>query len=257
MSGAGVLILSIDVELDLEHQDNRLERRLDDVRTELVDLTRSLGVPATWAVADPTLSAATESILSSSVGHEISVLGDQAWLGPGCGRARLSRELARRFVFARKAGIPATTLALRNMDQVRDLDLLLDHGVTALRGPAALTPFPVRKVAAAPIRFGIWQAPPAWHIPPQPVWWAPTSLLLRHEIKRAIRQRTLVHLHVDAQRLIHLGEPALQLVGNVLKYAAAKRNSGVLTIQTINQIATSALAERAATPSRSILRPAA
>ena len=55
MSGTGTLILSIDVELDLEHQDSRLERRLDDIRTELVNLTRTRGIAATWAVADPTL----------------------------------------------------------------------------------------------------------------------------------------------------------------------------------------------------------
>ena len=100
--GTGTLILSIDLELDLNDQEPTLQQRLDDVRRQLVELTCAHRLPATWAVADPTLSAATESILACGCGHEIAVLGDRAWLGPGCGRLRLSRELARRFVGARR-----------------------------------------------------------------------------------------------------------------------------------------------------------
>src|SRR6186997_582253 len=132
----GTLLLSVDLEPDPAQPDGGLIDRLDQLRRRLIELTGSLAVPATWAVADPVLSVATESILNTKAGHEIAVLGDRAWLGPGCGRVRLQRELARRFDGARKAGISVTTLALRNLDQVRELDLLLDHGITALRGPA-------------------------------------------------------------------------------------------------------------------------
>src|SRR5262245_66676994 len=90
--GVGTLVLSIDLELDLEHHERQLERRLDEVRSQLVEMTRAAGIAATWAVADPMLSAASESILAAGCGHEIAVLGDQAWLGPGCGRARLARR---------------------------------------------------------------------------------------------------------------------------------------------------------------------
>ena len=92
----GTLVLSIHLELNLEDQDRRDEQRLDDIRSRLIDLTKTNGVSATWAVADPMLSVASESILSAGVGHEVAVLGDEAWLGQGCGRGRLSRELARR-----------------------------------------------------------------------------------------------------------------------------------------------------------------
>src|SRR5688500_12177459 len=106
----GTLVLSIDLELDLGHHDRLLTRRLEDVRSQLVTITRTHAMPATWAVADPMLSVASESILSAGCGHELAVLGDQAWLGPGCGRARLARELARRFSAPRKAGIAVSTL---------------------------------------------------------------------------------------------------------------------------------------------------
>ena len=255
-SGTGTLILSVDLELDLEHQEPALQRRLDEVRRQLVALTQSHSISATWAVADPTLSAATESILAAGCGHEIAVLGDQAWLGTGCGRLRLGRELTRRFDSARRAGISVSTLALRNVEQVFDLDLLLDHGVTALRGPAIDTFAPSGKVAAPPIRFGLWQPPAARKLPPLTPWWSPATWLIRREIKRAIAQQSLLHFEIDAPRLV-AHESALGLVVSTLRYAAAKRDVGKLAIHTIGHVAAQMLAERTAAPSRSILRPAA
>jgi len=255
--GTGTLLLSIDLELGLDNQQPQIQRRLDEVRKQLVESTRALRVPATWAVADPTLSAATDSILAAGCGHEIAVLGERAWLGPGCGRVRLGRELTRRFDTARLAGISVATLALRDVEQIPDLDLLLDHGVTAMRGPAVDSLAAVRKWANSPIRFGIWTSPAAWKLPPQTRWWMPASWLVRREIKRAIRRQAIAHLEIDAPRLVAAPEPALALISSVLQYAATKRDAGLLRIQTIGQCAAQDLAERTATPSRSILRPAA
>lgn len=255
--GAGTLILSIDLELDLDHHDEQQEGRLDAVRSRLIELTRQYGVCATWAVADPLLSVATEPILAANGGHELAVLGDRAWIGPGCGRARLSRELTRRFTSARKAGIPVGTLALRNTDQVLDLDLLLEHGVTALRGPAVDPHVHPSKAGHAPIRFGLWQPPPARRLAAPTSWWLPASWLLRREIKQTIRKRRVLHLHLDAAQLVATPEPALQIAASVLRYVAAKRDAGQLAVRTIGQLACEALSERSGTPSRSILRPAA
>jgi hypothetical protein len=256
-SGLGTLILSVDLELDLDHQDLPGHERLDYVRRELLQGMKQFDLPATWAVADPALSVATESILAANSGHEIAVLGDQAWLGPGSGRLRLSRELERRFGGARRAGVPATTLALRNIDQVLDLDLLLDHGITAIRAAAVNSVVQARKLAAPPIRYGVWQAPAAWRIPPQPSWWMPTSWSICREIKRAIASGTLVHLEIDAPRLVESSTHELATISRVLRYAAARRDAGKLQVETIRQIAQRTLSDRAALPSRSILKPAA
>lgn len=260
MSGAsrvGTLVLSVDLEPDLEQHGGNQTGRLDHVRRQLLELMGAVSVPATWAVADPVLSVATESIRAASTSHEIAVLGDRAWLGTGCGRMRLERELSRRFEGARKAGIPVTTLALRNLDQVRDLDLLLDHGITALRGPAADSPATSGTCSAPPIRFGIWQAPAGWKLPARRTWWLPSTWSIRREIRRAFSRQSLVHLHIDAPRLAVLGDHELRSIRRVLRFAATRRDAGQLTIRTINQVAAEALAERAAVPSRSILRPAA
>lgn len=252
--GTGTLILSIDLELDLDHHDPVQERRLDGVRTQLIDLARQHEIVATWAVADPLLSAATESILAANSAHEIAVLGDRAWIGPGCGRVRLRRELLRRFTAARKAGVPVHTLALRNTDQVVELDLLLEHGVTAIR--AAVGDCPGSEVPA-PARYGFWQPPPARQLAANSGWWLPASWLVRRDIKRAIRRGSTLHLHLDAAALAAAPDPGLHLAAAIMRSTAARRDAGQLAIRTIGDLARAALAERAGTPSRSILRPAA
>jgi hypothetical protein len=255
--GVGTLVLSIDLELDLEHHERQLERRLDEVRSQLVDMTRAASIAATWAVADPMLSAASESILAAGCDHEIAVLGDQAWLGPGCGRARLARELARRFSVPRKAGISVSTLTLRNVDHVLDLDLLIEHGVTALCGPSVEQVSVAKKLGQPPIRFGLWQPPAAWKLAPRRGWLSSVAWPIRREIKRAIRQRSLLHLRLDALRLVDGPGRALDDVAAFFRYVAAKRDRGQLSIETIGRLASRALDCRASVPSRSILRPAA
>jgi hypothetical protein len=254
---AGTLVLSIDLELDLEHHDTDDHRRLDDVRRQLIALLGASGAAATWAVADPLLSAATEPVLAAGIGHEVAVLGDRAWIGPGCGRARLTRELARRFSAARNAGIPVSTLVLRNVDHVIDLDLLLDHGVSALASPAVEQPTGARRPMEPPSRFGLWQPPTAWKLPSQSSWWRPASWRLRGAINHVIRSGSLLHLRLDGPRLIAAGEPALTTLEQMLAFAAARRDAGQLSIRTLGDLAAEVLQARAAEPTRSILRPAA
>lgn len=253
----GTVVLSIDLELDVEHYEDQLQRRLDELRIQLVGLTRQTQIPATWAVADPMLSAASESILAAGCGHEIAVLGDQAWLGPGCGRVRLARELTRRFSVPRKAGISVSTLALRNVEQVIDLDLLIEHGVTAVSGPSVETAALARKLGQPPIRFGLWQPPAAWSLLSSKTWWSPPAWAIRREVRRVIRLRSILHLRLDALRLIDAPPRTLGIISSMLRYLAAKRDAGQLRVETIGRLAAEALDCRASIPSRSILRPAA
>jgi hypothetical protein len=253
---AGALLLSIDLELDIQTSDPLAEERLDDVRTRLIAETAALGIPATWAVADPVRSAATESILAGGIGHELAVLADRSWVGPGCGRTRLDRELGRRFDAARRSGIPVSTLALRNAPTAVDVDLLLDHGITAIRGPAAATASLARKVGMPPIRFGIWQAPAAWRIPTESRWWFPRSWPVRRELRRAILRGSLLHLDIDAAGLVGQGQ-GLAAVQMVLRLIAAEMAAGRLQVETIAAVAQRELRQRDSVPSRSILRGAA
>jgi hypothetical protein len=255
--GGGLVVVSIDLELDIALRDQLGEQRLDEVRSRLIGLTARHGVAATWAVADPLLSAASDQVLTASVGHELAVLGDRTWIGYGAGRTRLARELARRFDGPRKVGIPVTTLTLRNVEQVLDLDLLLDHGVTAVRGPAVDSASLVRKLAPPPIRFGIWQAPTAWRIPPHAGWWISAGWRTGREIERAIHRGGQLHLAIDAPQLIQAGAEGLTAIDRALHYIAARRAAGRLMVATLGQLAAQSLKDRSAVPTRSILRPAA
>jgi hypothetical protein len=254
---AGVLILSVDLELEIDHSDRLLDEQLDAVRSRLVGLTQQHRIAATWAVADPLLSAATDQVLHAGVGHELAVLGDRSWIGPGYGRGRIARELDRRLGRARKAGIPVSTLALRNVEPATVLELLHEHGVTAVRGPAIDTPAAAQQHAAAQVRFGVWQAPEAWRLPVRGRWWLPASWAISRQIRRASDRGLILHLAIDAPHLVEAGPEALGVLESVLRFAAARRDAGQLRIATQRELADEALRQRESAPARSILRPAA
>jgi hypothetical protein len=255
--GGGTVIVSIDLELEIDQGTTFHEQRLDAIRAELIAGTTRHRIQATWAVADPLLSAASDQVLAADPSQELAVLGDRTWIGYGAGRARLARELARRFIAPRKLGIPVSTLALRNVEQVFDLDLLLDHGVTALRGPAVHSSSLARKLGTPAIRFGIWQATTAWRIPLNSRWRMWACWQIRRKIRQAINQRTTLHLAIDASQLVESRPEAMQIVGSTLRYISACRDAGRLQVQTLGRLAAMSLADRTASPSRSILRPAA
>lgn len=254
-AGCGTVVLSVDLELDLEHHQGGLPRRLDEVRAELIDQATQAAIPVTWAVADPMLSAATEPILRAGGGHEIAVVGDEAWLGCGCGHDRLSRELSRRFAVPCKSGIAVHTLVTRNVTPLVELDVLLANGVTAICGPSAETLTDIRQ--PSPLRFGIWQAPPAWRLPPHAAWWSPTAWQIRREIKRVARQGSILHLRLDALSLIDQPQDSLPLVNWLFAYIGKSRDAGRIELATIGTLAAATLSHRAGAPSRSVLRPAA
>jgi hypothetical protein len=193
--------------------------------------------------------------LRAGGGHEIAVVGDEAWLGPGCGHDRLARELARRFVVPCKAGIPVHTLITRNVTELFELDLFLGSGVTAISGPAVDLLTDTRQ--PSPLRFGIWQAPPAWRLPPQATWWSPTAWQIRREVKRASRQGSLLHLRLDALSLIEQPQDPLPLVNWLFAYLGKSRDAGRIELATLGALASAALSHRAGSPSRSALRSAA
>jgi hypothetical protein len=253
----GMLILSVDLELEIDHSDQVREERLDAVRSHLVRLAEQHRVPATWAVADPYLSAATDQVLRSGVGHELAVLGDRTWIGPGYGRGRIARELDRRFTRARKVGIPVITLALRNVGPASILEILQEHRVSAVRGPAVDSSAQARLNGTAAIRFGAWQSPTAWRVPLRPRWWHSSAWAIRREIRRTIHRGSTLHLAIDGPRLVDWGSDALRVIESVVQFAAARRDAGLLRIATLGQLAQEALRERAAVSTRSILRPAA
>ncbi len=257
-SGAqgSLFTLSIDLELDIHQQTEAYRQRLDDLRNNLITLLEQHQMPATWAVADPAISAATEPIFASTVPHELAVLADRTWFGAGSGRLRLRRELGRRFDRARRAGISLSTLVLRNVDEVSEVDALVEHGISAIRGPAR----PIGETVDPPrssLRADIWHQPVAWQLPLQSAWWLPTNWSLKRRIRKAMRQHSAVHLAIDSPRLVEEDGLALGTLRELLGWLAAQQSAGHLQIATLGEIGKQFVEQHAPTPSRSILRPAA
>lgn len=223
----GRLIVSIDLELDHHPGSLRRQQTLDALTTQLLALLDELEIPATFAVADPRYSAATEAIMASPVRHEVAVLADATWAGPGCGRERFARELSRRFGTARSAGLAVSTLALRQVELTEHADLLGKTGITALRGNFQ---------GALP---QVWNAPPVTPLPHRNGWWFESGELTAYRaLQRAIRQQGLTHWLLDASTLIDQPASNWRAVVTALDAAACARAAGKLQIGTLQSFAT-------------------
>jgi hypothetical protein len=249
MSGrvGGQISISVDLELDPQRP-HHLQPDLDVVRQELIGLFASLGIPATWAVADPLYSAATESILAAGKNHEIAVLGDEAWLGPGCGLMRLARELDRRFAAARQAGIPATTLAIRSISKMPELGLLCEHGVRALCPPAIARRPKATGEGRVWLSGRLWQPPGPWRFPLASGWWSWKAWSVWRAIQEVVDTQSTLHLRLEASQLVGAPHKALCWLAQLLARLVDDRQAGRLSIRTLAEQASEAL-RTSATPS--------
>lgn len=251
----GRVIFSVELELAIDRASVVRQQRMDQLATDLLACLDEHHVPATWAVADPAHSAASTAILGSGNTHEIAVLADRSWTGPGAGRLRVDRELARRFEGARRQGMAASTLVLKNVIEPLDPDLLLAHGIQAISyrspecgtGPAAL----------GSLRFGVWHAPAAWRLPRAPHWWSPVRSQARRLLREAIAQNRTLHVGIDADALVDDAPLGLGQVRAMIEEAARQQALGRVEFATLAGRAAVELAARAVAPARSLLKPAA
>jgi hypothetical protein len=252
------LAVTVDLELDLDQQARTDGHRLEAVAGRLVELCDEYRIPATWGVADPALSAATDSIVTRHLPHEIAVLGDPAWVGIGAGRTRFARELSRRVEGARTSGLPVSTLMLRNVELTENFDLLAKHQISAVRSAVGRRG-PTRIVQPQTLRFGVLLVTPSIELPGRSRWFPGGGG--RFSACRAIRQSiggaSVAQLVIDGPRLAEVGEAGLKVVQGVLRFAAEQRERGALSIDTLGSLAAKLTQPREASPARSILRSAA
>jgi hypothetical protein len=252
----GALVLSIDLELDVEQGSAERQRVLDAVSRKLLAALERHQLPATFAVADPVHSAATESITASALRHEVAVLADATWTGNGAGRQRLSRELDRRFGNAQRAGLPISSLVLRHADLNEHLDLLPKNGVTALR----TEPAPQSRggsLQPPALRYGVWQLPVSFRVPGDVSWWRGGDAgQARRLLHRAATAKDRLHFAIDGAQ-IDEDATALATLDRVFTVASSLRQREMLTVHTMQQAAQELSPPRETTGLQSILRPAA
>ena len=254
-SQGATVSFSIDLELAIGLETPGRQERLAILTGELLELLENHRIPATWGVSDPARSAARDGILGSRIGHEIAVLGDSIWLGNAAMQSRLEKEFERRFEGARKAGLPVSTLVLRNAASHLNLNLLLSHRITAVRGPAM--PPGDDDPRGWPVRFGIWQIPSPLLVSLQGGWWKSGQWTLHQRLDTALQAGRGIHLVLDAGTMVDLPGFGLAGVASLLARVAKSREFRRLQVSTISQLSRKNLSRRTSQPSRSVLRPAA
>lgn len=215
-----IISVSVDLELEIAGRSDWLESRLAQYFPKLLQVLDQFGVPATWCVADPSASAALDTIAAGSPGHSVAVLADRSWLGPNYPAIWQSRELARRFGRARQAGYEVNTLALHNIQHAPAWPVLQAHGIanlrlspdTSLESPTALTlPLTVTPSSDWPLPLSAWN------------FWK--SCPVRQALQ-ACRAAMSAHWVIDGQQLAVMGDRMIRLVSRTLSLLEAWRKTG-------------------------------
>jgi hypothetical protein len=250
--GAAVT-LSIDLELAIGRQTSQGQQRLAEVTAGLVELLDAQCISATWGVSNPALSAATEAILTANVRQEIAVLGERFWLGDGMPPSRLAREFERRIEGGRKAGIAVSTLLLRQDEKHVDLNLLLNHGIAAVRGAGIAASCEGALLRSAPMRYGIWQVLNPILIPLAGSWWQAAPWAFGQQLQGAAKTGRSLNLVLDAGKMAEYSDLALPAVDLLLRKLGEMQADKILNFLPLGERARQHLNRRAAQPSRSIL----
>lgn len=247
----GTLVGTFVVSIDLPNQRQAVlaDRSLS---VRVAELLRKRRIPATWALSQPDSAACAERIRNSLAEHEIALLCEGDWVGNEAGRTVFARQLTHRLGAAKQAGVRVTTLALRSDNLTQNLDLLVKHRVSVIRGRLDQ---PSRDESFQPqsVRFGVWHAPVS-RVLPRRGWVLPaTRWMWRQTIRRVCQQFNFMHLAVDFAALTGGDMKNIELA---LQAAAQMREEGWLRIQTLQQVSQRLIRRRQRPPARSVLHVA-
>jgi hypothetical protein len=223
----------------------------------LITLMNTHRVPATWAVNDPAHSAATPTILRSETPHEIAVLGDANWLGPTAGRTRFARELARRVLQSRTAGLNVTTIVPRVASVQQDIDLIVKHRISAVAGIEVPPQSGQQLALPRALHYGVWEMPTSGKLPMRSSWLWSAGRILWRQIRRAASDAATFHLVIDVPAVEEEGSRAETSITWLMRRVAELRDRGLLHIETLATAAARLSDVPTALPQRSILRGAA
>ena len=252
-NGGAAVSLSIDLELAIGRQTSQGQQRLETVTAGLVELLDGQGISATWGVSNPALSAARDIILAAKSRQEVAVLGERFWLGDGTTPSRLAQEFERRFEGARRAGLEVSTLVLRQTAEHLDLNLLLGHGITAVRGPAVAASADAAIPRASAMRYGLWQVQSPILIPLSGSWWQSEPWAFRQRLKEAALREMPLNLVLDAGKMAEHNDLGLPAVAAAMRKLGQMQDNQRLRFETLGELARHHLSRRASQPSRSVL----
>jgi hypothetical protein len=249
---------NVTVQLDSTTETHSVARHqeLADIARQLIATMDADRIPTTWAVSDPTHSAATSLIIKSAADHELAILGDANWVGPTAGRTRFARELARRLTQARAAGLEVTSLVPRVAPIGENIDLIVKQHISAVVG----LPIPTtnqRSNEPHALHYGVWELPISATLPMKAGWFSSGKRTLSRRIQRTVIETGCFHLVIDASAIAAAGRQEASIARWIIRRVATLRDRGLLQVETLRTTAGRLSNVPATAPQRSILRGAA
>ena len=241
-TGSGVFGLSIDLQVG----------SAGSCQAELSQLLRTLQrvqIPTTFSTPTPGLDGLVERLRAVPLRHELAILADSTWIGPGIGRTQFARELAQRVEVAKTHRASFRTLAASDTELTTNLDLLVKHRISVVRSPLH-TGFQPQS-----LRYGVWQAPVSFTLPSKGRWpFAGTEWAINRALSRASRLHGLVHLVVELDTLKNQAEMAS--LERILTTVHRRRHKGLIAVVTMQGLVARLAPQRQTTSARSVLRVA-
>jgi hypothetical protein len=262
----GVLVISIDVNGDsgvpaVSHRATPINGAAATLGATkwLLALLDECRLPATWFFTGPGTSVLRSHVVGAKTKHEVGLLALEA--GQGSGRLQFRQSLQRRVSAARAAGIEVTSLAASTNHRIDYLDLLVKHGIRAVRfsspqiGGGGLPPRQMGWSAVSTLRFGISSLPATLQLCVGSGWrlWI-KNWELRRQISAAAAQRHYCHLALDVHDLAQT--KAREALRRALRVASRLVGSNQFQAETVSSVAASLMARPTVPSARSILRAA-
>ena len=223
----------------------------------LLQLLDECRLPATWFFTGPGTSMLRSHVVAADTKHEVGLLIGEN--GQSTGRLEFRQNLQRRVSAARAAGIEITSLAAKTSRRIDYLDLLVKHGIRAVRlhspHPANRSPRDAGWAAVSTLRFGISSLPVTLEFSGGSGWqqWI-RSWQMRRVISASARQRQYCHLALDVHDLAN--SRARDALRRTLRVAARLVKADQFQPETVSSVAASLMARPSIPAAQSILRAA-
>jgi hypothetical protein len=204
-----------------------------------------------------------DAVRCDPTGHELAILAGKNWYSVDNHRGRFAQRLTEDVQRAQAAGYAPTTLALPAGHLAEHLDLLVKHGISAVRTTRVsrrrgLASWWRAWRAAEPrlaqphaLRWGLWEFDGSLSLVQQG---------LRQTLKAisgAAAAGGLAHVAVDLERLAAQGPAGWRLLDRMLEHVARLREQKAIVQQPVSGVVAQLARTRQSPPARSILRPAA
>ena len=258
----GVCVISVDLGIPGAGRANTDSSIAAAAGDALARLNRA-GWPATWSLGPAIACEELAAALHEQPSHERAILAGDDWYSVDNHRGRFSQRLSDRLSQAHAAGWRPTTLALPAGHLAEHLDLLVKHGISAVRT--------TREAESRSWRNWRRWFRPASACSPQPqslrwgLWEFDGSLsLVRCGLRGVLQAVTaaaaagaLAHVVVEPGPLAAQGASGWKQFDRLVAHAVALRDRQAIQPLTVAAVVASLGRTRHGAAARSILRPAA